>query len=640
MSKQDVKTRGAHRGRTVILAACLATLLAVPALAQTESVLRWDLTPLFPDKAAWQGAKEELARQKQALAEYEGRLSESGEVLAEALGTMFDLQKDAARLYVYAALTADQDTRVPEPQGMKQQLQSLFAQLQAEAAWVEPEILAIPPEKLGRFVAETPELADYRRFLEQLEKQREHVLSPEVERVLGMAGMITGDGSTIGNLLRNSDIDWPTITLSDGTELRVDVAGYSRGRQSANREDRIKTYEAFYETLDQFSSSLSTTLASTVKEHVFNTRVRNYDSTLEASLSNNEVDPAVYRMLIEEINESLPTLYRYFELRKDILGLDDLRYHDMYVGLVPDIEEDYSWERSKKLVTEALAPLGEQYADRFAKALESGWVDVYPREGKRSGAYVIGAAYDVHPYMMLNHQDDYTSASTLAHEGGHLMHSWYSNEAQPYPTSDYVIFVAEVASTLNEILFFEKMVDEAGSDEERLAILGSFLDNMRQTVFRQTMFAEFELAIHEAGEQGAPLTGETLSNMYGELLRRYHGHDEGVVTIDDLYDIEWAFIPHFHYNYYVYQYATSFVAGVALAEKIGRGDQQARDAYLELLKAGSTKPPVDLLKDAGVDMTTPEPIRAAMRFMNDIMDQIDEIRTKEGAEAAQLSRAE
>jgi oligoendopeptidase F len=508
---------------------------------------------------------------------------------------------------------------------MKQSMRSLFAELAAATAWVDPEILTIPSDKIAAFLEQDPALGVYRRTLERLEKRRPHVLDPEGEKILGMSQRIRGEGSTIGGLLRNAEIPWPTVTMSDGSELRLDPQGYSVGRQSHVREDRIKVFEAFYDELHAFESSLAATLSATVQEHVFTARVRDYDSSLEASLAGTEVDPAVYRMLVDEINENLPVLHRYLKLRGRILGVDDLSYYDIYPPLVQKVTADYGWESAKKLIVEHLSPLGEEYTSRLDHALNSGWVDVYPHQGKRSGAYVNGSVYDVHPYMLLNHQDDFSSTNTAAHEAGHLMHSWYSNEAQPYPTADYAIFVAEVASTVNEVIFFKNMVAAAEDDEARLALLGRFLDGLRNTVFRQTQFAEFELAIHETAERGEPLTGESLDAIYLDLLKKYYGHDQGVMEIDERYAVEWAFVPHFHYNFYVYQYATSYVSAIALAEGLLEERPGALERYLAFLKAGSTKPPVELLRDAGVDMTSPEPIRAAMRLMNEVMDRIDEI---------------
>lgn len=621
-----------HVGRGVAswIVGVLAVIVSVSAIAADAPPVNWNLTEIFTTDEAWKADLEDLASRKGAMDSYKGRLGSDAAVLKKALDELFALRMQASRLGGYAGMRSDEDTRVSGPQGMKQSMQSVAAELLASVAWVDPEILSIPADQLAAFLKQDPGLAVYQRYLERLEERRPHVLDPVSERLMGMARRIRGDGATIGGILRNADIPWPTITLSDGTELRVDPSGYSRGRAVQTREDRIATYDAFYRELEQFKGSLAATLSATVQEHVFEARARNYDSSLDASLAGNEVDTAVYHMLIKEINANLSTLQRYFKLRARILGLDDLRYHDMYPPLVDKVSTDYSWENSKKLVSEALAVLGEDYVSRLSHALDNGWVDVYPRTGKRSGAYVDDSAYEVHPYMLLNHQDDYLSASTLAHEGGHLMHSWYSQQAQPYPTSNYTIFVAEVGSTVNEVIFFKYLVARAASDVDRLALLGGFLEGLRGTVFRQTMFAEFELALHEAAERGEPLTGDGLNELYVELLRRYHGEAEGVMKIDDLYAVEWAFVPHFHFNFYVYQYATSYMAAIAVAEGILEDRPGARDRYLAFLQSGSTKPPVELLKEAGVDMTSPEPIRAAIRLMNEVMDQIDEILAREG----------
>ena len=512
---------------------------------------------------------------------------------------------------------------------MKDELQAMFADMSAATAWIDPEILSLPTETIKKFQKKEPGLAIYARYLERLEKQRPHVLDAKSEKILGMGSRLEGIGDTIGVLLRNSDIPWPTITLSNGEELYLDPSGYTVGRVQQDRDDRIETYHGFFGMFEQFKGSLAATVSATVNEHVFNKQVRSYESSLHAATSANEVDPAVYRMLIKEINNNLPTLHRYLKLRGRIMGLDDLRYYDMYPSLVPKVEADYSWENSKKLVLEALKPLGEEYGRQFQYAYDNRWIDVYPKPGKKSGAYVSGSAFEVHPFMMLNHTDDYNGTSTLAHEGGHMMHSYFSQKANPYPTSGYAIFVAEVASTVNEVLLQKDLVAKAEDDDEaRLALLGNFLESLRTTVFRQTMFAEFELAIHEMVERGEALTGDNLNALYVDMLRRYHGEAEGVMKIDDLYAVEWAFIPHFHYNFYVYQYATSYVAAIALAEGIQEDRPGAREKYLTFLKSGGTKPPVELLQNAGVDMTGPEPIRAAMRLMNEVMDQIDDILAK------------
>jgi oligoendopeptidase F len=558
---------------------------------RAEPPVKWDLSEIYASDEAWKEGLEELRGQVSSLDAFKGRLGTDAATLRQVLDLDFAMSMQAQRLGAYAGMRGDEDTREAGPQGMRQSLQSAAADLTAATAWVQPEILTIPSDVIARFLEEDPGLAVYRRYLEQLEKQRPHVLDAEGEELLGQARRVRGVGMTVGNLLRNAEMPWPTVKLSDGSELVVNSQGYRKGRVSQNRDDRIVTYEAYYKELQAFKA----------------------------------IDPAVYRMLVDEVNVSLPTHHRYLKLRAQILGLDDLRYHDMYVALVDEVDADYTWESSKKLAAEALAPLGKDYVKRLQKALDGGWIDVYPQPGKRSGAYVNDGAYEVHPYMLLNHQDDYSSASTMVHEAGHLMHSWYSQEAQPYPTAGYAIFVAEVASTVNQVMFFKHLIAEAPNDEVRLSLLGRFLEEMRTTVFRQVMFAEFELAMHEMAERGEPLTGDSLTAVYGDLLKRYHGDEQGVMKIDDLYAVEWASVPHFHYDFYVYQYATSYVASVALVEAILEDRPGALDRYRAFLKSGSTKPPVELLQDAGVDMTSPEPIRASMRAMNQVMDQIEEI---------------
>jgi oligoendopeptidase F len=632
MKKNDILLQTRPKATAVGLAAVLLlgmTLMLAGGATEVvagELATEWDLTDLYPTLEAWEKAKDELPAKVDKLVEYQGKLGESPQTLLAALELSSEIGMQQARLFVYSGLASDLDVRKPAPLGRRMELRQMFSELGAKTSWIDPEILSIPSEKIQAFLEEEPGLAKFRRALERLEKQRPHTLDAEGEEIISLSSLMGGDGNTIGSLLRNAEMPWETITLSDGTELKVDVNGYSRGRAMGNRDDRIKTYDAFYGQLAAFEQSLATTLGSTVKGHLFTTKVRSYDDTLEASLSGAEVDPAVYHMLIDEVNRALPSLHRYLELRARMLGVEDLAYHDLYPSLVKAVEAEYPWERSVDVVLKAFEPMGEEYVSYMRKACESGWIDVFPAEGKRTGAYVSGAAYEVHPYMLLNHQDDYDSASTFAHEAGHMMHSALSSAAQPFPTADYATFVAEVASTTQEWLFFRHTLANAGSDQERLAILGNFLESVRTTVFRQTMFAEFELAMHKVVEDGKPLTSETLNSLYLELLRRYHGHDEGVCTIDEKYQVEWAFIPHFHFNYYVYTYATSFIAATAFHEQILTGENGGVERYIDkLLKAGSSKPPVEILQDAGVDMTTPAPFRATMQAMEEIMDQIEEI---------------
>lgn len=618
-----------HDGRmtmTIVALACVFVLGTAASASAGELVTDWSLTDLYADLDAWKAAKDEVPATITKLEKYKGTLDQGPDKLLEVLELSHEARKQASRLFVYANMNSDLDLRKPGPMGMRQELRQMYTELSAKVAWIDPEILSLPSEKIAEYLESEPGLKPYARYLERLEKQRPHMLDAKSEELLSMTGFLTGDGNTIGGILRDAEMPWKTITLSDGTEIRVDSTGYARGRSKSNREDRIKTYDAFYGTLADFQQSLATTLSATVKSHVFTTRVRNYSDTLEASLSGAEIDPAVFNMLIDEVNNALPTLHRYLKIRGRMLGIEDLRYHDLYPSLVGSVKAEYPWPKAVEEVMTAFAPMGEDYVSYLRNACEKGWVDVFPREGKRSGAYVTGGAYDVHPYMLLNHQDNYDTTSTFAHEAGHLMHSAYSNKEQPYPTASYETFVAEVASTTQEWLFFKHSIAKASSDDEKLAILGNFLESFRTTVFRQTMFAEFERSMHKLVEEGKPITSESLNSLYLDILMRYHGHEEGVCTIDEKYQVEWAFIPHFHFNYYVYSYATSFIAGTAFHEQILTGENGGVDRYIDnLLKAGGTVPPVEILQNAGVDMTTPTPFRAAFKAMDEVMDQIEEI---------------
>ncbi|MCP4901758.1 MAG: oligoendopeptidase F, partial [bacterium] len=605
-------------GLTLVALTLVLVLGATVSADAGELTTDWSLTDLYPNLEAWNAAKEAVPAVITELEQYEGTLNQGPDKLLAVLELSHKAQKQASRLFTYANMTSDLDLRKPGPMGMRQELRQMYTELSAKVAWIDPEILTLPSETIEKYLAAEPGLAPYARYLERLEKQRPHMLDAKSEELLSMTGFLTGDGTTIGSILRDAEIPWQTITLSDGTEIKVDSIGYSRGRAKANREDRIKTYDAFYGTLTGFQQSLATTLSATVKSHVFTTRVRSYSDTLEASLSGAEVDPAVFNMLIDEVNNALPTLHRYLKIRGRMLGIDDLRYHDLYPSLVGSVAAEYPWPEAVEEVLTAFAPMGEDYVSYLRNACENGWIDVFPREGKRSGAYVTGGAYDVHPYMLLNHQDSYDTTSTFAHEAGHLMHSGYSNKEQPYPIAGYETFVAEVASTTQEWLFFKHSIAKAASDDEKLAILGNFLESFRTTVFRQTMFAEFERSMHKLVENGRPITSETLNELYFDILKRYHGHEEGVCTIDEKYQVEWAFIPHFHFNYYVYSYATSFIAGTAFHDQILTGENGGVERYIDnLLKAGGTKPPVEILQSAGVDMTTAAPFQAAFKAMEE-----------------------
>jgi oligoendopeptidase F len=620
-------------------AAALVLMLCAPSMAATggggdvDERYRWNLQDLYATPEEFLAARAALAARLGELEEGKGTLATSPGTLRRVLDRSYTFAKELGRLFAYAAMRSDEDTRVPENLGALQEMQQLATTFAAKTAWVAPEILAMPPGMVDRFLEQEPGLAPYAFFLKDTERQREHTLSPAEEKLLAEMGMLAAAPATVYGILANADLPFPEIVLSDGTKVRLDQAAYTKYRALPNRADRILVFREFWGTFQKFERTMGVILDAQVRRDDFYARARHYPSALAAALSASNVPEAVYHTLIQEANRALPTLHRAFALRARLLGIEDLAYHDIYPPLVPQLELTFPVEQGKALVLEAVAPLGEEYVAVTKKGFESRWIDFFPRPGKRSGAYSQGAAYEVHPYVLMNYNDDYESVSTLAHEWGHTMHSYLANATQPYPTADYSIFIAEVASTFNEALLLEKMLAKAGSDEERLFLLGSYLEGLRGTFFRQAMFAEFELNIHELAARGEALTGAKLSAIYGELLRRYHGHGQGVMRIDDLYAVEWAYIPHFYRNFYVYQYATSLAASALLAQEVLNGASGARERYLALLKAGGSRYPYELLHEAGVDLATPEPYRALVSRMNWAMDEIERIiaRRQEGA---------
>ncbi len=614
---------------TAAAVAALASLATSPAIAQ-EDPDRWDLTDLYPSVEAWQEAGKAAEARIPEIEACQGTLGDSASRLESCLDTAFGTFREFARYSLYAGLLSDENLSDQEAMARDQQASQLGVKLGRAGSFMNPELIQVGPEKIATFIAENDGLTEYAFYLENVLREAKHTLGKEAEGVMAAAGNVRRLPYQTYSTLTAAEIPWPTITLSDGTEARLDQAAYTRYRSVPNRADRRKVFESFFGTFKDYERTLGTTLSGQVQSAIFSAQVRDYDSALAAALSDDNIPESVYKTLLSETNANLDTLHRYLKLRARMLGIDDLGYEDMYVPIV-SLDKSFPLAEGKDIMLTSFAPLGPEYTDVVRKGIADRWVDVYPRPSKRSGAYVNSAAYDVHPYMLLNYNDDYESVSTMAHEWGHAMHSSLANANQPYPMARYAIFTAEVASTFNEALLLDNMLKRAKSDEERLYYLGFALEGIRTTFFRQTMFAEFELAIHEAAEAGQPLTGAKLTEMYGDLLKRYYGADQGITVIDDLDTIEWAYIPHFYYNFYVFQYATSIAASSLLAEGVMDGSEEALESYLDLLKAGGSDYAYKLLKEAGVDMATPEPYRATFRRMNDIMDRIEAILDKRGA---------
>ena len=586
---------------------------------------KWNLTDLYENDEAWEQTLDKLDKEKDKIVNFKGKLGDSAGDLLACLEFVSGLDKELTRLYIYASMASDLDTRVSGYQAMKQKIQQTYTDFGSKASFMEPEILAIDAARIDEFIESEKGLDVYSFYLHDLKRKEEHRLSEKEEKILALAGMITGAPSNIYGILSNADIPYPEVTLSDGTKVTLNSAGYARARVTENRDDRRLVFDEFYKTLKQYRNTYGATLSAQIKKDLFTSRSRGYKDCLSAALDSNNIPTSVYHSLIENVNNNLDSFHRYLNIKKRMLGLETLEYIDLYTPTVKSVDLEYTIDEGSKIVLEALAPLGDEYTSTVDRAINNRWIDIYPTQGKRSGAYSSGNAYDVHPYILLNYNGTYSDVSTLAHEMGHTMHSYYSNENQPYPLADYSIFVAEVASTFNEALLIDYMLKNLEDDETRLSLLMEYLDGLKGTVFRQTQFAEFELRIHEMVEQGEALTSENLTEIYAEIVRKYYGHDKGVCVINDLYTHEWAYIPHFYYNYYVYQYSTSFCASTALAEKVLNKEPGAKEKFLQFISAGGSDYPVAILNKAGVDMTTADPFNKTMDQMNRVMDEIEKI---------------
>jgi len=589
---------------------------------------KWKLTDIFKSESEWRKNVDSLKSELQKLEKFKGTLTKSSLNLLNALKLETKLSKEASRISLYAGLNSDLDTRNMKYSGIKQELEQIFSNFAAKTAFMEPEILSSEQGTIESFITEEPGLGIYRMKLIDMFRTKAHTLSEPEERIMAMTNMITSIPESIYGTFSNAEMPKPEVTLSDGKTIALGSAEYSKYRSSVNREDRKKVFKTYWNNFEKFKASYGEMLYGNVKTDIFNFRAKHYKSSLESSLYPVNIPTEVYHSLINNVNKELPAFHRYLKIRKRMLGIDTLEYYDLYAPVVKGIDLQYTYDEAVKIVINALKPLGDDYLKTVEKAISEQWIDVFPTEGKRSGGYSNGAFYEGHPYILLNYTNLYNDVSTLAHELGHTMQSYYSNKMQPYPLADYTIFVAEVASTFNEVLLFNYVIKTVKDDDVRLSILMNWLDCFKGTLFRQTQFAEFELEIHEEAEKGNPLTGDDFSRIYSTIVRKYYGEDKNICHIDDYINTEWAFIPHFYYNFYVYQYSTSFTASVSLAEKVMSGDKDALKNYLNFLSAGCSDYPIKLLKKAGVDMKTEEPFKKTIEAMNKIMDEIEKILDK------------
>lgn len=593
-------------------------------LVQRDEIAKectWNLEDMYPNVEAWEADFQQVKAGLSRFDEFPGSLTESADNLLACLETSNQISKTLLLLFNYAARKKDQDTKISQSQSLYNRILSLATELSSKTSFIIPEILEISQKRLEEFLSINQELAVYRHYLDDVRRSKKHILSPELERVIAMTGEISNSPHQIFSMLDNADIQYPSIISESGDQVKLTKGRFLKYMQSKNRQVRKDTFQAFYRPYEEHKNTLAATLAAHVKSTMFHAQVRDYPSTLEAALDGDNISVKVYDNLITTVADNLEPLHKYIRLRKKLLGIEELHMYDVYVSIIPDVEIEIPYAEAQKTVIEAVAPLGENYQQLLRKGLESRWVDVYETEGKAGGAYSAGV-YGVHPYVLLNYNDTLPSVFTLAHEMGHALHSYLSNQTQPYVYHRYPIFLAEVASTLNEHLLREYLLKSTTDRGYKLAVLNQFLEQFRGTVYRQTLFAEFERIIHQKAENGQPLTHELLGEVYRDLNEKYYGSE---IIIDPEISLEWARIPHFYMSFYVYKYATGFSAATAIARSILEEGQPAVQRYLEFLKSGNSDYPINTLKKAGVDMSNPEPIVQALETFKQAVDEVEEL---------------
>ena len=598
----------------------MATDMKILKRSEMDPNFCWNTADLYPDDQAWTDAFEAAKALPEEIAAYRGRLGESAETLYAYLCRLEEINRQVEQLFVYAFIRNDEDTANPTYQAMKGRCFSFIVQLSSAGSFEGPELVAIPQETLDRFYEEKPELEKFRRYLDKARLSRDHILSPAEENLLAAAAEVGSGPSNVFHAYNDADMKFPAVLDKDGESHTLTNGSYISLMESGDRKLRENAFHAFYGVYDGARNSLAAMLNAEVRKNVFFARSRKYESALQGALQPVEVPEAVYHNLIEAVHQNMDKMYRYMALRKKVMGLDELHMYDLYANMIPEADQEITFEEAKEEVLGATAVLGEEYSAVLKQAFANRWIDIYENEGKRSGAYSIGSP--VHPYVLLNHKNTLDSAFTLVHEMGHAMHSYLSNKNQPYIYSDYVLFVAEVASTCNEALLMQHLLKKTSDKRQRAVLINYFLEQFRTTLYRQTMFAEFERKIHQLAETGETLTAETLCKIYYDLNKLYYGEN---VVVDKDIEMEWSRIPHFYRNFYVYQYATGFSAAMALSQRILREGESAVQDYLRFLSGGCSTDPVSLLKIAGVDMSTPQPVNEALALFGSLVEELEQL---------------
>ena len=599
----------------------MSKLNKLPKRDEIKKEDKWKLEDIIPSKKEWQNLYDEIISMSDDMKSFVGKLKNSADILLDCLRKKDLLGERLSRLYVYSNMKLHEDTNNTESQNIAEKANSLLVKANSSMSFIEPEISAIPEDILNDYMNSSNGLDLYNTYISDLLRKKKHILSIEEELILAKSQELAQSPENIFGMFNNADIKFPMIKDENGNDVELTKGRFIPFMQSTDRRVRKDAFEALYSTYKKYRNTLATTLASNVKKNIFYMDVKKFNSSCEASLFENNIPVSVYDQLIETVHKYLPLMHRYVSIRKKMLNLDELHMYDIHTPMVKDVDMNISFEKAKEIVLKALEPLGEEYCTIINKGFNEKWIDVYENEGKRSGAYSWGT-YGVHPYVLLNHQDDLDHMFTLAHEMGHSLHTYYSSENQPYIYADYPIFLAEVASTVNEALLMQYLLRTTEDKNTKLYLINYFMEQFKRTLYRQAMFAEFERLIHNVVEQGGALTADSLDSMYHELNVKYFGND---MVIDSDIDIEWARIPHFYYNFYVFQYSTGYSAAIALSQKILEEGNDAVIKYKNFLKSGCSEYPIDTLKKAGVDMTSPEPIEKALKVFEGLLNEMDSI---------------
>ncbi len=589
----------------------------LPKRSEISTDHRWKLEDLFASQAEWDQEYAEAKELIKKIAAFQGKLADPAQLKA-----CFELEDELSlhveRLYVYANMRHHEDTAEPVNMALSDKSKKLSVESGEALSFITPEVLSLPSDALDQMIA-NPDLAKFKFTLEEMRREKAHILSKSEESLLAQVGNISQAPNTIFGMLNNADLKFPKVKDENGEEIELTQGRYIQFLESKNRDVRREAFKAMYDTYGKMKNTLASTLSANVNKNIFYSRARKYPSALEMSLYGDNIPKEVYTNLIGTIHKHLPLMHRYMNLRKKLLKVDELHMYDLFAPLVEEFKMDITYDQAKATVLDSLKPLGDDYLGVLKEGFDNGWIDVYENEGKRSGAYSWGA-YGTHPYVLLNHKDNLNSMFTLTHEMGHALHSYYSDTNQDYRDAQYTIFLAEVASTLNEALLMHYMLEKSTDPKEKMYLLTYYADQFRTTVFRQTMFAEFEMLIHQKAEDGESLTPQELSKIYYELNKRYYGDD---MVVDQDIEMEWARIPHFYTSFYVYKYATGFSAATSFSKQILEEGAPAVDRYLGFLKSGGSDYSINILKKAGVDMSTPEPIEQAMSVFEDLIGQME-----------------